>query len=470
MNTPPSLLSRLSPFPRTPELRPFLPGLRFSFFNALTWQIAIGTPLILLIEALGGSSAQAGLAYSFIFLLTPIQLAATLLLPRVGYRQLTLRGWSWRTGTLLVPLAITASVPWLGPQPWMLPVLVVSVFIFCLLRSMGKAASVPWFLALIPAPNRGTYFGSDHLLAGLASLLTLGTSVLCFATLPTFPALFLQYVLALAGSWLAVQSLRRLPDVAAPPVQSAAAIVRGLWRLAWQGGAFSRYFVVSAGCYWFTTPLLPFLAYHLRADQGLATNWIMALEGVRYLGSVAAATSLRQRVDRLGARPFLLCSLFTYVALSAAWALYASVLSPQPWALLGTYLLLGAASTAWMVGNLGLLPKLLPEHDRMLGVTLHSAGSSFAGGLATVVWGWILKSEQGPVGLDPLGFCSLFAAAGIGGALLFLLLLRIREPDTSQRTEWLPFALLLRPHRALASLIQLPGSAPDPNVAKKRSD
>ena len=31
------------------------PALVFSFFNALNWQIALGTPIVLLVEGLGGA-------------------------------------------------------------------------------------------------------------------------------------------------------------------------------------------------------------------------------------------------------------------------------------------------------------------------------------------------------------------------------------------------------------------------------
>ena len=38
-----------------PELLPFRPGLAFAFFNALAWQIGIGTPMVLFAEQLGAT-------------------------------------------------------------------------------------------------------------------------------------------------------------------------------------------------------------------------------------------------------------------------------------------------------------------------------------------------------------------------------------------------------------------------------
>src|ERR1044071_6299239 len=90
-----------------PELYPFRPGLVFGFFNALTWQIGIGTPMVLFAERLGATPFQVGLAYSFVFLLTPVQIAATALLPRFGFKRLSLGGWSARSVFLAIPIALT---------------------------------------------------------------------------------------------------------------------------------------------------------------------------------------------------------------------------------------------------------------------------------------------------------------------------------------------------------------------------
>jgi hypothetical protein len=62
----------LFPTARTdPELAPFRPGLVFAFFNAIAWQIGIGTPMVLFAEELGATPFQVGLAYSFVFICYP---------------------------------------------------------------------------------------------------------------------------------------------------------------------------------------------------------------------------------------------------------------------------------------------------------------------------------------------------------------------------------------------------------------
>src|SRR5204863_5899909 len=141
------LASMPSLFPNAksdPELAPFRPGLVFAFFNALAWQIGIGTPMVLFAEQLGATPFEVGLAYSFVFVLTPIQIVSTALLPRFGFKALMLGGWRTRSFFLGVPAAL-AVFAMNGERPWMVLTLVVSVFFFCLFRSIGAASGISWF-------------------------------------------------------------------------------------------------------------------------------------------------------------------------------------------------------------------------------------------------------------------------------------------------------------------------------------
>jgi MFS family permease len=442
-------------FPPEPALAPFRPGLIFSFFNALTWQIATGTPLILLLEQLGASSAQTGLAYSFVFLLTPVQIVSTALLPRLGYKKLTLAGWGRRAYALLVPLGLAALAPFYGAQPWMVLALIGSCFVFCLLRAMGMAASLPWFFAILPAEHRGRYFGSDHLFGGIACMLTLIVCAALFWLLPPYAALFIQFAIALLGSALSYRALRALPD--GPPVLAFRLRELGprLRRLAVAAAPYRSFLLVTLGCYAVTTPIAPFAAYHLKTAAGLSPALIMLFELLRYSGSALGAWVLRRRIDRAGARPYLVVGLVLYVGLSLYWLALLRHDFGGRGGLIAAYALMGFASTCWMIGNLSYLPKLLAEDDRTLGITLQGALAALAGGLATTAWGLALRPEEGGTGLDATLFQALFAAALLGCAGLALVVFRLPEPDAPGLEPILPGSALLRPHRAVSYLINL---------------
>lgn len=150
---------RFSIFPTAksdPELFPFRPGLTFAFFNALAWQIGIGTPMVLFAEELGATPFQVGLAYSFVFVLTPLQIVSTALLPRFGFKALMLGGWRTRSFFLGVPVLL-AVLAMRGVQSWMLGAMIWSVFFFCVFRSIGAASGTSWFYAILPEGVRGRY-------------------------------------------------------------------------------------------------------------------------------------------------------------------------------------------------------------------------------------------------------------------------------------------------------------------------
>ncbi|MSU51668.1 MAG: hypothetical protein EXS37_21685 [Opitutus sp.] len=202
-----------------PALAPFRPGLIFAFFNALAWQIGIGTPMVLFAEQLGATPFQVGLAYSFVFILTPVQIVSTALLPRYGFKAVMLGGWRTRSFFLGVP-AVLAVLADHGEQPWMVLALIWSVFFFCLFRSIGAASGISWFYAILPAELRGRYFANDQFVSAIAGVGTLLASASLFALLPVYSALLVQYLIALAGSSVSYFSLRKLPAASIRPCSS----------------------------------------------------------------------------------------------------------------------------------------------------------------------------------------------------------------------------------------------------------
>ena len=242
------MIPRLLPTEKSdPELVPFRPGLLFGFFNAMTWQIGIGTPMVLFCEVLGASAFEVGLAYSFVFVLTPIQIAATTLLPRFGYKKVMLGGWASRSVFLVVPVWLAIVTPRWGVQPWMASALVGSVFWFCFFRTIGAASIMPWLYAILPPKARGRYFGSDQFISGVAGVGTLLLSVWLFAHLPIFRALLVQYGIALVGSAMSFLSLRKLPEAPKPEAIGLLQLWRDTPRHMFSPSTFRRYLWLAVG-------------------------------------------------------------------------------------------------------------------------------------------------------------------------------------------------------------------------------
>jgi hypothetical protein len=446
--------------------------LRFSAFNTATWQIALGTPLVLFAEQLGATAGQVGLLTSLVLLLTPLQVLSTALLPRLGYQRLMLSGWGIRSLLLFVPVVLAALAWGRGERPWMADVLVAAIFLFCFFRSVGLAALLPWFYAMIPVEVRGRYFARESVLIGVASV---GVLVLCTATyagLPAYPALMVQYAAAMAGSVVSWLALRRLPSGPPPPPASLRSVMGGTPRLFLVPSDFRRYLLISLVYWAVSSPVPVFVAYYLKAQAGYAASWVMALELVRYIGMVLAARFIGHKIDRAGARPYLLAALVLYVGVAAFWLLRLHGHLDSGAGIAAAYLAYGLANTAWTVGNSHYLPKVSsgPAHTLMLAV--YGSATALVGGVATLAWGWVLRASGGAAGIDRGGFEALFGSLLLGAGLTSWLLSRRPEPGADAAEPLIVHNTLLRPWQAAAYLATLgetvPPAAAEPAARPKR--
>lgn len=448
---------QLLPSARTdPELAPFRPGLVFAFFNALAWQIGIGTPMVLFAEQLGATPFQVGLAYSFIFLLTPIQIVSTALIPRYGFKAVMLGGWRTRNLFLAVPVVLTA---WAmrGEQPWMVNVLVWSVFFFCFFRNIGAAAAVSWFYAILPSGARGRYFASDQFVSAVAGVGTLLACAALFALLPVYAALLAQYTIALIGSQVSYQALKRLPDGPRPTAVSLRTVLSDTPRHLFARSVFRRYVWQAAMFAVLTTPIPPFAAYYLKVGPHLSSGQIMLFEVYRYSGVMMAAWLIRRRIDVTGAKPFFLLALGLYVLAAAHWWLYLRYGFGGSWGIYGVYFVVGCGAVAWAIANLHYLPKIVSDDERTLVVSIHGAVTAVCGGLSPMLWGLLLKRGDAGVarGIDGAMFEWFFVTVAVGALLLSWRMARLPEKGYSSVEPIMIGNAVLRPLRAASYLVNL---------------
>lgn len=442
-----------------PELVPFRAGLVFGFFNALSWQIGIGTPMVLFAEQLGASPFQVGLAYSFVFILTPIQIVSTSLLSKHGYKRVMLGGWGMRSLFLSVPVMLAVVAPRWGPQPWMVDALVGSVFLFCFFRSIGAAAIIPWLYSILPVSVRGRYFANDQFFSGLGGVATLVASAILFATLPIYPALLLQYVIALAGSTLSFFALRKLPDAPNPTAISPAMVLRDTPRHMFTPSPFRSFLWLSVWAAVVTTSIPPFTAYYLKAVPALAAWQIMGFEVLRYIGVIAAARLIGRRIDATGARGFLLLSVGLYAAVAIFWFLHLQTGLGGLGAIGGAYFVMGTAVACWNVAYLNYLPKVIPAEDRTLRVAIYGAVTACLGGCSPILWGLFLRDGSGPgPSINVTVFMTFFVFSLVSAVVISSRVARLPEDTRSSPEPLVIGNAILRPFRAatyLANLIDL---------------
>ncbi|MDP3070944.1 MAG: hypothetical protein Q8N18_11680 [Opitutaceae bacterium] len=439
-----------------PELAPFRPGLVFAFFNALAWQIGIGTPMVLFAEQLGASAFQVGLAYSFVFVLTPLQIISTALLPRYGFKAVMLGGWRIRSFFLGVPVVLAALAPYWGEKPWMVQTLIWSVFLFCVFRSIGSASSNAWFYAILPEGVRGRYFASDQFVSAVGGVGTLLVCAGLFALLPIYTALLVQYGIALAGSTVSYFSLKQLPDAERPTSISLRTVARDTPRHLFAPSPFRTYAWLAVVCAVIVTPIPPFCAYYLKVGPKLSASQIMMFEVARYLGVMAAAWVIRRRIDATGARPFFLTALGLYLIVGAYWLLFLRTGLGGVAGIFVAYFVLGLAAVTWAVANLNYLPKVVTPEDRTLAVAVHGAVTATLGGLSPVLWGLLLRrGDIETSGVNVAAFEWFFICVMAGAVFLSWRMARMHEEKGEAADPIMIGNAILRPFRAMTYLANL---------------
>jgi MFS family permease len=440
-----------------PGLYPYRQGLYFAFFNALNWQVATSTPTVLFMAYLGADSFQTGLVYGWTLLLTPVQVLATLLLPRLGFKRLTMAGWGARSWFLLVPLGL-ALLSRHGPAPWMIRAMVAAMFFYALSRSVGAAAITTWIQGLIPATVRGRYWATDQIMGGVASAGTLGLCAACFAWLPLPWAFGVLYTVSIIGAWLALGCLRALPDIERPTVMSLAKIRADTPRHLFGPGPFRPYLWLAVLFFIVTTPLIPFGAYYLKAVAGISGASIMGYTIIQYAGLIGGNWFMRSRLDRTGARPFFRFAFGLFALVAAGWLVCLRCTAATPWLMPPLYLLLGAGTGIFTAANVSYLTKIVPVAERALPVALHGAMTCFIGGLAPVAWGLVLKGG-GPVPSVNLAAFRWFFVFTLAGSLALMSRVNRLEEAAGHIDPLLDGGWLIRPFRVAGSLIKLAGSS-----------
>lgn len=425
--------------------------LSFSFANATCWMVALGTPMVLLAGELGASTVMVGIAYSAVFLLLPIQVFATVTLPRFGFKRQMIFGWAARSLFLFIPLTLALLRPDRG-ETWAINALIGSVIGFAFFRSLGSCAVMPWIYHLVPEGIRGRYFSTDQSLSGLAGVVTLLLCAALFTVLPPFEAFAWQYGFALIGSALSIGLLASLPDAPRPVGTSIGTIMRETPQWCLRPSQFRTYLVFMLTSNLMMTAFPPFIAYYLKVEVALGTDRILVYSALQYVGAIVGSLVVRRKMDTLGVKPFFRMGLLGQILLMGFWIAHVFNLPFTHPLVPVAYFGFGASIAWWMASHLKYLPRVCPQEDRALALSIHGSIVGVIGGLAPILWGLVLKQSNGESGMLLDRFTLYLSLSAIVLTSLFLFVPRL----TSEGRELAPapsFGQLARSFRSLGSLI-----------------
>ncbi len=447
--------STLDPAPSNLESA-FSPGLHnaflFSGFNALSFQIVLGSPMVLYAKTLGASATVLGIIAGMMPLLVIFQIPAANYIHRVGFKRFVYAGWGTRVLFIFAMALVPLTRPFLEPQN-RLALILTLLFCFNLSRGISSCAWLPWITLLVPPTLRGKYLSRDAAVQNSCSFLTFLVAAACLSgdTKPwQFSALFAFS--AIMGA-ISLSFLKRIPD-ADMPAESGGSTTRVPWlamiahppfkKLLWEVFGYS---VAYGGMTAFT---VAFLRTECRMPEGT----ILLVTSVSFLGGLSSLWFLGSRLDRLGSKPVLTFSFAAWCAVLAGWILLAGRAWPARLSiLLLLQFLMGLLAALVQMSNTRLAMAVIPVMGRNHFFAIYSVFNNVTLGVAPIAWGLMIDAvgSRAPVwlGLSWNQFTLFFAAAGLAYLTTIALARRLHEPEAASMEELLRELLIASPQRFL---------------------
>lgn len=391
----------------------------FAVFNALSWQIALGAPIILFAKGLGASATVLGVITALTPLLVIFQIPAAYVLPRFGYRRFTLMGWGLRTlavfGLAGVPLLGMVGVG-RGVQLGLVLGLLVG---FNTLRGIASGAWMPWLAEIVPASMRATFLSRDNFYSNVGSLLSLGVAaaLLMSAGEPEPWQFTLVFGFSAVMALVSLRFLSRIPDVTAPErLRSSGHPVP--WRQMLMWGPFLR--IVGFVVTWLAVVggLGTFTVAYLRGVAEYSDSEVLLLSGVTIGGALGTVWLGGRLCDRWDSPRVLRGCVGALLAGLLGWAAVASGVMPSSVGVVAVLnFVIGAAGVNFHVASQRLTMATFPLMGRNHFFAMFSVITNLSLGLSPIVWGLLIDAvgeRVWAVGGAELGrFAVYFLAAGV---------------------------------------------------------
>ncbi len=422
----------------------------FQFFNAITFQIVMGAPIIVYAKTLGASSTVLGIIASFTPLMTVFQLPAAQHLERFGYKNFVVGGWGART----VFIFVLASVPLLGflDDISKMAALMASLFMINLIRGISTAGWMPWMTVLIPEKIRGRFLSVDQMFMYTGCLVSLVASAIVMTGQVDPWEYAMVFLLSATSGAVSLYFIRRIPDV--PPSETTRRSSQPVpWRAMLAYPPFRELIIFNLIYMSVVGSLGVFTVEYLRDQSHFEVSTVLYLSAFSFLGALVTLPLTGRIVDRSGSKPLMRFATLLLAVTIACWCLLSAGILPEKIALIAALnFCVGAASSNFNLANVRITMAVMPEMGRNHFFALFSVITSLGLGAAPVIWG---------VTLDMIGTYEVvtgafhwkrhsiyFLALLVLNAIAFAYIRRLHEsPDAGPAEPSLIYARLKRSSR-----------------------
>jgi MFS family permease len=433
----------------------FPPGLNnaflFATFNALSFQIVLGSPMILYAKSLGASATVLGIISGMLPLLVIFQIPAANYIGRIGYKKFVYAGWGSRV-IFIFAIALIPGMTFLKAQT-KLSLILFLLFIFNLLRGISSCAWLPWISSLVPATVRGKFLALDQAFIGVASCAAFLISALMLGNQPQswqFAAIFL---LSGINGIISLYFLKRIPDVPVPEeIRTSKQPVP--WLAMLQHPPFKKLLIMNLGWSMAYGGISAFTVAFLKSETTMTEATILVVTSVFFLGALISLWFGR-RLDKLGSKPAMVFSSILWLLILSVWLLLAGqYIEPTALRILALQFSMGLGASVFNMSNVRLAMVVTPQLGRNHFFALYSVVANLSLGLSPILWG-ILIDGFGDRSYTSHGFVwNRFAIFFLGAAVMFIITLflkaKLEEPAARPVEDLVREMFISSPQRLIA--------------------
>ena len=411
----------------------------FQIFNAISWMIALGAPLILLVKFLKASATEIGILTALPPLLVMLQLPASHYVERIGFKKMMMFGWSGRAFFILI-MAITPLFSRSVSNHFLVLTIIFSLFMFSLLRGFTSCAWMPWISSIIPNDFRGHYVAREQFsinVTGFFLFIILGLFIGKNTDALHFSIIF---TISTISAFVSTIFLNKIPS---PPEiieennnlnfsSSIKTILKDkTFRIFMFFAIFVSFSLSSIGS---------FTILFLKDRLNLPENFILYFSALSTLGVLLSVLFWGKISDYFGSKPIVTINLFGIIAYLLTFFLFSSKVLPSGiGAIAIVYLFMGITGGGYTVAYLKLSMNTVPEERPAVAFAVLSFISSIVTSTVPVIWGIIIDHLEGfhykiyIFNLSSFSFLYLTSAFGLIIALIILRFLKEHKAEKTTR-------------------------------------
>jgi MFS family permease len=440
-------------------VEPMPPGLGnvyvYETFNAVSWIVVLGSPMLLYLQRLHASATVLALAASLGPAMSILQIPAAPFVEKIGYRRFVVNGWTARSVFIIV-MTVVAFLPDGVDRTTRIVLMLFLSFGYNFLRGISLCGILPWFTHIVPESRRGEFLAKDQMAAAVAVVAALAGFSWILTGRERWYSFGAVFAISAVSAFISVRFLRRVPDVAVEKIVVNPHPMP--WREMFFFPPFQRYIRYNAVINVAIGASTVFWVRFFRQSLHLSDSNVLAVGAITTSALAFALLLVSTIIDRTGSRPALTLSGGLFACHFFLWAGVAAGLVRCTWSLIVFQSVVsGLAGALWNLANVRAVIGLIPVMGRAHFLALYSVVANLTTALVPVLWGPILDALevwQKPWGWWQWNSFSLFYVVLAVNMLVGLVMLQdVEEPEAMNWNTFTQELLVKTPARAVSRVI-----------------